>query len=94
MAKIYILLCSSCDWKIVSDLSDTTLHELKNDTMGGRKFRCPRCGKAVSPRLAPDPQSDLDRKKEEDRLRHQNKKWMEENIQFQKNFNEEKANGE
>jgi predicted RNA-binding Zn-ribbon protein involved in translation (DUF1610 family) len=94
MAKKYILLCQSCSWKIVSDLSDSGLHELKNDSMSSRKFRCPNCGRAVVPRGVSDPQKEQDRKAESERLKEENKKWMEENIRFQNNFVKEKDDNE
>lgn len=89
MAKKYILLCQSCSWKLVSDLSDDGLHELNNDSMSSRKFRCPKCGRAVVPRKIADPQEEQNRKTESERLKQESKKWMEENIKFQNNFMKE-----
>lgn len=87
-----LLLCQSCGWKIISDLSNLKLYELKSDTMSARKFRCPQCGRAIAPRPISDPQGDLDRKKEDDKLEAQKKEWMSENIQFQKEFMKEAHN--
>jgi hypothetical protein len=89
MPDKHILLCQSCSWKLVSDLSDVALHELKNDSMGPRKFRCPRCGRAVVPRKTSDPQEEQNRKKEGERLKEESRKWIEENIKFQKEFKRE-----
>lgn len=94
MARKYILLCQSCSWKLVSDLSESGLYELKNDSMSSRKFRCPQCGKAVVPRKIKDPQEEQNRKAESERLKQENKKWMEENIKFQNNFMKENNDGE
>lgn len=85
----YILICASCSWKLVSDLSDLNLYELKSDTMSSRKFRCPGCGRAISPRRADDPQSQQDDKAQSQRMIEENKKWIEENIKFQEEFAKE-----
>lgn len=90
MAKKHILLCQSCSWKLVSDLSDSGLVEIKNDSMSSRKFRCPKCGRAVAPRSIKDPQEEHDRKAETERVREENKRWMEENIRFKTDFMREK----
>lgn len=89
MANKHILLCQSCSWKLVSELSDTGLHELRNDAMGTRKFRCPRCGRAIVPRKTKDPQEEQDRKADSEKIKEENKKWIEENIKFQQDFNKE-----
>lgn len=82
----FIILCQSCGWKTISDLSDCGLYELKNDSMSSKKFRCPKCGRAITPRPISDPQSELERRKEDEKLEEQKKDWIKENIAFQKEF--------
>jgi len=87
--KISIFLCQACGWKRVSDLDNSGLTELGNDTMSARKFRCPKCGRAIAPRQAPDPQSDIDLKAKEERTKSENEAWMLQHTEFQKSFLEE-----
>jgi hypothetical protein len=93
MAEKFILLCS-CGWKRISDLSDKDLHELKNDTMSCRKFRCPSCGFAVSPRPAKDPQSELEGRLRERRMQEDDKKWLEESARAREEFMKEIERGQ
>lgn len=93
MAEKFILLCG-CGWKMVSDLNNTGLHELKNDTMSARKFRCPSCGFAVCPRKIKDPQAELERKKLDDRIAEENRSWLEESKKAQEQFLKETQDGE
>lgn len=88
-----ILLCD-CGWKDIlnSDLVGAP-KELNNDTMSSRKFRCPRCGFAVTPRPAADPQSELRIKLEEDRIAEENKRWLKESELKTKEFMEKIRNG-
>lgn len=85
-----ILLCSWCNWKRISDLNDPDLKELKNDSMSARKFRCPKCGRGVAPRPIKDPQKELELKNQETTIQQENKKWIEEIVQFQEEFRKEK----
>lgn len=84
-----ILLCSWCGWKRISDLNDTDLKELKNDTLSSRKFRCQKCGRGVAPRPIKDPQKELELKNQETTIEQENKKWIEEILQFQEEFRKE-----
>jgi hypothetical protein len=86
MSKKQILLCDYCGWKKICDQGSSGLHELKNDTLSSKKFRCPNCGRAVSARSFKDPQGEADRKSHETKIEEDNKKWMEENTQFQEKF--------
>jgi hypothetical protein len=89
-----MLLCE-CGWKEIldSDLSGAPT-ELKNDTMSSRKFRCPKCGFAITPRPAADPQSELRRKLEEERAAEENRRWLEESERQTKEFMEKVRNGQ
>lgn len=88
----YILICNSCSWKLISDLKDSNLYELKSDTLSSKKFRCPTCGRAVCPRAAADPQREQDNKANSEKMIEENKKWMQENIKFQEEFEKEIKN--
>jgi predicted RNA-binding Zn-ribbon protein involved in translation (DUF1610 family) len=88
-----IFLCSKCGWKRVSGLEDSGLIELKNDTMSSRKFRCPQCGLAITPRPCQDPQSELERKFEEERLKRENESFIADSDEFRKKFVEETSDG-
>lgn len=68
------------------DPDSSGLHELKNDSMSGRKFRCLGCGRGVVPRPAPDPQYEVDMKVKEEKSRSEYEDWMEKSIDFQRNF--------
>jgi len=94
MSDKYILLCQYCNWKKITDLKDVDLHELKNDTLSNRKFRCPKCGRAVCPRSIKDPQSELDNKLEGERIKEDNQRWIKESFRFQDEFLEERKNAE
>lgn len=94
MTEKFMLLCN-CGWKKISDLKgDVGAVELKNDTLSNRKFRCPRCGFAVTPRKTKDPQFDLDRAKKDMETENQNKKWLEESVEKQIEFIKEMQHGE
>jgi DNA-directed RNA polymerase subunit RPC12/RpoP len=82
----YILFCDYCGYKIISDLKNLDLYELKNDTLSGKKYRCKNCGRAISPRKFKDPQKDLEKKQEEERIDQENKIWLQSSIDFQANF--------
>ena len=88
--KKSIILCEYCGWKRVCDPDSSGLHELKSDSMSGRKFRCPGCGRAIVPRPAPDPQSDVERQTKEERSKSEYEAWMERSLDFQRNFLKEK----
>lgn len=87
MAGKFLLLCG-CGWKMISDLSETGLYEVRNHTMGPRKFRCPSCGFAVTPRPAKDPQSEADSKAADARAAEENKRWLEESARERIKFME------
>lgn len=93
MAEKYILLCG-CGWKRISDLSDGDLFKLKNDTMSSRKFRCPGCGFAVTPRPAKDPQSELEDRLAEQKARDDYARWLEESARDREEFLKEIGRGE
>lgn len=86
---ISIVLCQYCDWKFVGDLDNSDLIELKNDTMSSKKYRCKKCGRAVTPRPAKDPQQEVDRKIEEEKINQEKQNWIQENIDFRSKFLEE-----
>lgn len=87
MSKKYIFFCDYCNYKIISDLDNLGLRELKNDTMSAKKYRCPKCGRASTLKNTKDPQSDIERNKEEARIKEENEKWIKENIEFKVKFN-------
>lgn len=93
MAEKSILLCG-CGWKRISDLSDGDLLELKNDTMSSRKFRCPKCGFAVTPRPAKDPQSELEDRLAERKTQDEYAEWLEESARAREEFLKEIGRGE
>jgi DNA-directed RNA polymerase subunit RPC12/RpoP len=88
--KKSIILCEYCGWKRVCDPDSSGLHELKSDTMSGRKFRCLGCGRGVVPRPTPDPQADVERQAKEERSKSEYEAWMERSVDFQRNFLKEK----
>jgi hypothetical protein len=81
-----IFLCEYCGWKRVCETESSGLHELKSDSMSGRKFRCLGCGRAIVPRPAPDPQRDLDRKSKEEKSKSEYESWMQRSMELQRNF--------
>ena len=85
-----ILLCDYCGWKSSSDLED--VYELKNDTLSNKKYRCKKCGRGVTPRKTKDPQKDLDKKIEEEKIKKENDEWMKSVLDFQINFLQEEEN--
>jgi DNA-directed RNA polymerase subunit RPC12/RpoP len=87
--KKAIILCASCGWKTVSDRDSIGLVEIKNDSLSSKKYRCPGCGRAVSPRNFSDPQKDQDNKKNEEKMKEENEAWLQENLDFHKSFMEE-----
>lgn len=84
-----ILLCSACGWKQICNPDFDGVVEIKNDAMGSRKFRCPKCGRGVCPRSFPDPQSEMDRKARDNRIKSDNEAFMDETMEFQRRFIEE-----
>jgi uncharacterized protein YlaI len=88
MSKV-IVLCIFCNWKTIAEENEVGLKELKNDTLSSKKYRCPRCGRAISPRKFGDPQKEQDRKENEDKMKKENETWIRENLDFQKKFAEE-----
>lgn len=83
-----LFLCEACGWKAVSDEKNTNLTPLKNDTLSSKKYRCPGCGRALTPRNCKDPQGDLNQKIKSEQAKEDNKKWLEESLTFQKEFAE------
>lgn len=81
-----IILCEYCGWKRVCNPDSSGLHELANDSMSGRKFRCPSCGRGVVPRPTQDPQFEIDKKIKENRNKLEYEEWMERSMDFQTNF--------
>jgi hypothetical protein len=90
MSKKRILLCDYCGWKKVFEPDEPGLYELKSDTLSNKKFRCLGCGRAISARPFKDPQGEADRKLKETKMEEENKKWIEEHIQFQEKFLKER----
>ncbi|NBT57282.1 hypothetical protein EBT16_00700 [bacterium] len=93
MTKV-IVLCSACGWKRISDRDDVGLCELNNDSLSSKKYRCPGCGRAVSPRKFSDPQGDQDRKNKEESIKKNEEKWRQENLDFHARFMEEAEHAE
>lgn len=93
MASFFMLLCG-CGWKKTTDLKNEELYELKSDTMSSRKFRCPSCGMAVTPRPAKDPQSELDARIRNEKIVEENKRWLEESAKDQEEFLKETKDAE
>jgi len=89
-----ILLCLSCGWKKVCDPDASGLLELKNDSMSSRKFRCPGCGRAIAPRSHQDPQSEMNRRASDERIKAENEVFINEVMDFQKNFIRESEDGD
>lgn len=85
-----IFLCASCGWKRVAPIDDSGMHELSNDTMSARKFRCPSCGRAIVPRRFPNPQADVEKKAHEESMKSEHEKWLENSMDYQKSFIEGK----
>ena len=82
----FILLCQ-CGWKRITDLSgEAPALELKNDTLSGRKFRCPSCGMAVAPRKTKDPQAKIDMSRMEAEAEEENRRWLEDSLERQHDF--------
>jgi predicted RNA-binding Zn-ribbon protein involved in translation (DUF1610 family) len=92
--KKVIILCSSCGWKRIADGDKIGLAELKNDSLSSKKYRCPGCGRAVSPRKFSDPQEEQDRKNKEEIMKKSEEKWRQENLDFHARFMEETENDE
>lgn len=82
----YILLCDYCGWKAISDFKNTDIHELKNDTLSNKKYRCKKCGRGVCLRKFQDPQSELDKKIQEEKSKKETEDWIIENMDYRKNF--------
>lgn len=89
MPKKHIFLCEPCGWKIVSDIESVGLTPLNSDTLSNKKYRCPNCGRAMTPRKCKDPQSELEAKNRSEQIQQENKKWMEDSISIQKAFKED-----
>ena len=59
MAIVFQLFCDYCGWKRLSDgkdLSDLTEVNLCSTCSGGRRFKCPRCGRVAKIRKLDYPQ--------------------------------------
>jgi ribosomal protein S27AE len=82
----YILLCDYCGWKVISDFKKTNIYELKNDTLSNKKYRCEKCGRGVCLRKFQDPQSELDKKIQEDKIKKETEEWIIKNMDYRKNF--------
>lgn len=93
MGNIQIFLCG-CGWKLVSDIEGSGLIELKNDTLSNRKFRCPLCGFAITPRKTKDPQSEIEKSRIEKEMIEDNKRWLEDSLKKQAEFIKEIKDGE
>jgi hypothetical protein len=94
MSEKFLLLCG-CGWKRISDLKeDIGIVELKNDTLSARKFRCPSCGFAVTPRKTKDPQLELDRARRDREMAEENRRWLDESTEKQAEFIKEMKDAE
>lgn len=93
MNEKFIFLCG-CGWKSVSCLEDSGIVEIKNDTLSNRKFRCPSCGFAITPRKTKDPQADIEKAIKEKEMAEETKRWLEDSVQRQVNFIKEMIDGE
>lgn len=82
----FIFLCSSCGWKKVCGLEDSGLLETSNDTMSSRKFRCPSCGRGISPNKFQNPQAEVDRAAAERSMKSEMDAWMAKSAEFQRKF--------
>jgi hypothetical protein len=89
MSKKCVLICDFCNWKSICDFENINLYELKNDTLSNKKYRCPNCGRAITPRKTKDPQSDIEKNNEENKIKEEDEKWIQDNIKFQINFKKE-----
>lgn len=85
-----IFMCSFCAWKKVATIEDSGLHELSNDSMSARKFRCPSCGRAITPRKFLNPQAEVEKKASEEAMKSEHEKWLESSMDYQKSFIEGK----
>lgn len=93
MNEKFLFLCG-CGRKSVSGLEDSGMVEIKNDTLSNRKFRCPSCGFAITPRKTKDPQADIERFRKEKEMAEETKKWLEDSVERQVNFIKEMRDGE
>lgn len=94
MPEKFMLLCT-CGWKRVSALDSLEdVVELHNDTLGARKFRCPSCGFAVTPRKSKDPQSEVDKLRLEQEMERENRRWLEDSAEKQVKFIKEMESAE
>lgn len=94
MTEKFLLLCG-CGWKSISDLKgEVGAVEINNDTLSSRKFRCPSCGFAVTPRKTKDPQAELDRARKDVEIAEENKRWLEDSVEKQIEFIKEMKDGE
>lgn len=81
-----ILYCEFCNWKIVCDFDKIDLIRIKNDSISSEKYRCPDCGRAITPKPTKDPEQELQNKLKEDKLKKENDSWIKENIEYQIQF--------
>lgn len=87
-----MLLCN-CGWKKVCEIDKCEdLIEIKNDTLGKKKFRCPSCGFAITPTKTKDPQQEIENLRIEKKIEKENEKWLEESIEKQNKFIKEIEN--
>jgi len=94
MSEKFLLICD-CGWKRTSNLDGfKDVVEIKNDTMSSRKFRCPHCGLAMTPKKVKDPQSEFEKIKKEREVEEENKRWIEESIRKQATFMKDIINAE
>lgn len=88
MSKV-IVICQSCGWKRISEEDGVGLVEIKNDSLSGKKYRCPGCGRAITSRKFSDPQGDHELREKEKAMKEENEKWMKEHLEFRRKFTEE-----
>lgn len=87
--RFHLFLCEPCGWKKVCNLEMSGLKEMSNDSMSSRKFRCPSCGRGISPRKLSDPQGELDRREKEEAMKSEYKDWLDKSMEFQAKFAED-----
>lgn len=88
MKTTNLIYCDYCNWKAVTkDFSDLKIKEIKSEDKN-RKFKCPKCGRLITSKKVQDPQGELEQKIHKQKQSEDLEKWMEETINYRKEFNE------
>lgn len=85
-SQMQMALCEYCGWKRVFREGQSGLRPSPNDTMSADKFKCPGCGRAVTPRKIQDPQGEADRIARDDKAKSDNEAWLEKSMEYQREF--------